>query len=371
MKIKTILKNLYKFICYNFFKIIYGKISVKKNNDFQKNINIFQIKNNKILTYTSKNYKVYQIFFGRIYNDNVQNVGIINQNNIVSGPSYQQINGELRNAEQNVCVKNGTPRFKKRILGRTLNLSQGASGHYNYSHWLLDMLPKLKLYSEVFSFKDLDYIYLNKLNNFQKSSLDLLGLKNLKIIDSSKFKHIQCNELISTQHPSYFKGYILDEAQYIPEWIIHWLRESFLKKSIESKTYGKIFIDRSESLFKHCQIINHNETIEFLKQKGFEILKLEKLSFEEQVHIFKNAKIVVSAHGAGLTNLCFSSPNCIVIEIKPSKPGYAYQNKVYENISKINNLNYKLYSTEYLNNKNLNGDIVVSTKKLNDYLNAF
>ena len=134
---------------------------------------------------------------------------------------------------------------------------------------------------------------------------------------------------------------------------------------------GKIFIDRSDSLFKHCQIINYNETIEFLTQKGFEILKLEKLSFEEQVHIFKNAKIVVSAHGAGLTNLCFSSPNCIVIEIKPYKPGYAYQNKVYENISKINNLNYKLYSTEYLNNKNLNGDIVVSTKKLNDYLNAF
>ena len=49
----------------------------------------------------------------------------------------------------------------------------------------------------------------------------------------------------------------------------------------------------------------------------------------------------------------------------------AYDNKVYENISKINNLNYKLYSTEYLNNKNPNGDIVVSTKKLNDYLNAF
>ena len=79
----------------------------------------------------------------------------------------------------------------------------------------------------------------------------------------------------------------------------------------------------------------------------------------------------MSAHGAGLTNLCFSSPNCIVIEIKPCRPGYAYQNKVYENISKINNLNYKLYSTEYLNTKNPNGDIVVNTEKLNNYLNAF
>lgn len=370
MKIKKILKILYKFAYYNFFKIIYGNIKVITDNKFQKNINIFKIENNKILTYTKKNYKIYQIFFGRIYNDNVQNVAIINQNNIIEGPSYQQINGELRSVKQNICVNNGTPRFKKKISGRILNLSQGASGHYNYSHWLLDMLPKLKLYSEVFDFKDLDYIYLNKLNNFQKSSLDLLGLKNIKIIDANKFRHIQCNELIGTQHPTYFKGYILDQAQYVPEWIIHWLRESFLEKSLKYKTNDKIFIDRSESLFKHCQIINHNETIEFLKQKGFEILKLENLSFEEQIYIFKNAKIVVSAHGAGLTNLCFSSPNCIVIEIKPCRPGYAYQNKVYENISKINNLNYKLYSTEYLNTKNPNGDIVVNIKKLNDYLNA-
>ena len=76
------------------------------------------------------------------------------------------------------------------------------------------------------------------------------------------------------------------------------------------------------NLFKHCQIINHKETINFLKEKGFEILKLENFDFKEQVYIFKNASIIVSAHGAGLANVCFSKKNCKVIEIKPSKPGY-------------------------------------------------
>ena len=67
-----------------------------------------------------------------------------------------------------------------------------------------------------------------------------------------------------------------------------------------------IFIDRSLSSFKHSQIINLEEVQNLLKEKSFDIVKLENLSFDEQIYVFSNAKIVVGAHGAGLTNLCFS-----------------------------------------------------------------
>ena len=43
-----------------------------------------------------------------------------------------------------------------------------------------------------------------------------------------------------------------------------------------------------------------------ISEKNFDIVKLENLSFDEQIYIFSNAKIVIGAHGAGLTNLCFS-----------------------------------------------------------------
>tara|TARA_Y100000389_G_scaffold111748_1_gene108813 strand:- start:813 stop:1928 length:1116 start_codon:yes stop_codon:yes gene_type:complete len=369
MKFKKIFQNLYKNTVHYIFKIIYGNIIYSKKYSLKNNINILEINNKKILTFWNKKYNVFQILHGRIYNDNIQNVAVISKNNIVHGASYQQIDGDLKGAENNICLRIGTPRIKKKFPGCVLNLAQGASGHNNYSHWLLDILPKLKLYSELFSFKNLDYIYLNKLNNFQKSSLNLLNLNNIKQIDAEKYRHIECNELIAVQHPTYFQGYILDQAQYVPEWIVEWLRESFLDKSEHIDVGNKIFIDRSKSLFKHCQIINHDETIKFLKTKGFEILRLEDFSFEQQISIFQQNKVVVSPHGAGLTNLCFSKANSSVIEIRPSEPGYAYQNKVYERISEINNLNYRLYSTPYLKNNNLNGDIIVDTKILNDYLN--
>ena len=369
MKVKKTFQNLFKVLFQKIFKILYGKI-IYEENDKNQNLDISVVNNEKILTFFKKKYKVFKINKGRIYNDNVQNVAIINKNIILNEASYQQLNGELKSAEYNICLKIGTPRIKKKVNGRVLNLAQGASGHNNYSHWLLDMLPKFKLYDEIFNFNDLDYIYLNKLNDYQKTTIDLLGLKNVKIIDSNRYRHLECEELIATHHPSYFKGFILDQAQFIPKWIIEWLRKNFLDKSEKINLGDKIFIDRSSSTFGHCQIINLGETLEFLKSQGFESVKLENLSFQQQVFLFKKAKIIVGAHGAGLSNLSFCQKNCKVIEIRPSKPGYGYQNKVYERISEINNLDYKLYSTNFIEErKKINGDIKVDLKVLNDYLN--
>ena len=367
MKIKKFFQNLFKLIVRKIFTFIYGSIKFEENSNIQ-DLKTHIIKNDKIISFFKENYKVYEIQNGRIYNDNVENVAVLSNNKIITGPSYQQIKGELKTAKNNICLDIGTPRIKKKFKGRVLNLAQGASGHHNFSHWLLDMLPKLKLYNEVFKYDDLDYLYLNKLNSFQKKTLELLGLQNLKIIDSNDYRHIECDQLIATQHPSYFRGFILDQAKYVPDWIVKWLRDSFLEKSKKIEIKNNIFIDRSLSNFKHSQIINLEETQNLLKEHNFDIVKLENLSFDEQIYVFSNAKIVIGAHGAGLTNLCFSKEKTKVIEIRSSEPGYGFQNKVYERISEINNLNYSLLSTPYFSEKNINGDLFVDLKVLNDQL---
>ena len=57
-----------------------------------------------------------------------------------------------------------------------LSLTQGASGHSNYSHWLLDIIPKLKIFSEKYNLNKIDFFYFSKLNSFQKQTLKLLNL---------------------------------------------------------------------------------------------------------------------------------------------------------------------------------------------------
>ena len=104
--------------------------------------------------------------------------------------------------------------------------------------------------------------------------------------------------------------------------------------------------------------------MEFLKKYNFKSYRLENLSFTEQINLFKNSKMILSAHGAGLANLAFCSKNTKVIEIRPDH----HPNKVYERISKINNLNYELYSTPKPNNSNVNGEIEVDLNILKNLI---
>jgi capsular polysaccharide biosynthesis protein len=42
-----------------------------------------------------------------------------------------------------------------------------------------------------------------------------------------------------------------------------------------------------------------------------------RMSFEEQVRIFAQAKIIVGAHGAGLTNVVWAAPGAELLEFMP------------------------------------------------------
>ena len=359
--VRKLLQKIFKSFFRQVFKIIHGTIIYDKDNHKLKNITIDLINNKNIINFFNETYKIYNIKHGRIYTDLVESVSIISDNHIIDKVSYQQINGNLVSSDKNIALKNGTPRLKKYFSGRILSLSQGASGHSNYSHWLFDILPKIKLYSEIYKISDLDFIYLNKLNNFQQESLKLLGLEKIKVIDSKKFRHIQGDEIICTDHPSYYKGYILEQAKNIPDWIIIWLRSEYLKNAEPFTCNNKIFIDRTDGA-KHCQFINNTEVSEFLIKRGFTVYKLEELNLKKQIYLFNNAKFIIGAHGAGLSNLAFCKKDTKVIEIRPNN----HPNTIYERISKINNLDYKLISTDIVSDNNIRGDIYLDTNLLKD-----
>ena len=362
--LKNIAKNLFKKIFQLIFKLIYGNIIYEQDNLFSKKIEINEIKNEKIINYFGKIYKIYKITDGKVYTDNVENVAIINQNKILDNISYQQIKGDLVSAKNNVCIAKGTPRIKKKFKGRILCLAQGASGHSNYSHWLFDILPKIKLYSEFYDLKDLNYFYLNKLKKFQVQSLEILGLDKIKVIDSNKYRHVQSDELICTDHPSYYQGYILEQAKNLPHWIVEWLRDKYLSNAKNISCSDKIFIDRSSAISRHCQFANEEEIAEYLSKKGFIKYKLENMDLDKQIFLFKNAKFVFGAHGAGLSNLTFCQKGTKVLEIRPED----HPNTIYNRLSNINNLNYNLISTKKIDSETTNGDIYLNIKELEKYI---
>ena len=358
--LQRVFKNLFQF----FFKLIYGKIVYVPNNLSSNNILIEKVKSKNIIKFNNEAYQVYKIKKGRIYTDIVENVAVIDDNKIVDNISYQQVRGNLLTANKNVCLKKGTPRIKKKINGRILSLAQGASGISNYYHWLFDLLPKIKLYSEVYNVDELKYLYTSKLKKFQAESLIPLNLDKIKIIDTINHRHIEADEIICTDHPNYYEGYIENESKKIPKWIVEWLKDTYLDYAKKFECNDKILIDRSSVISKHCQFINYDEISNFLVKKGFTEYKTENLSFFEEIYLFRNANFIIGAHGAGFANLAFCREGTKIIEVRPNDR----TNSLYERISKINNLDYNLILTDVVNNEDqIKGDIKLSINELKKY----
>jgi len=96
-----------------------------------------------------------------------------------------------------------------------------------------------------------------------------------------------------------------------------WLRQRIFSNlpDVESKQLSfssKIYISRPKTVGRY--LINEDEVLEALTPFGFVAYTLENLSLSDQVKLFSQAEIVVSAHGAGLTNMIFAQ-NLIVIEL--------------------------------------------------------
>jgi len=365
MTIRKILQKQFKNFFQIIFKILYGKINVPNN---LNNINFEKIKVKEI-TINKKKYDVdnniYIIPDGVIFTDLVEHVAIIKKNFILPEISYQQIDGELKDVNYNRVIYKGTNRIQKKINGKIFCLVQGGSGN-NYFHFLFDIITKLKIYQEKFSLSEIDYFYVPSICDWQKKIFSLFDISEDRLIDSNKFRHVKGTEIIAIDHPWYRKGFVQQEISNLPEWSIFFLREKFLKFKKKFNASKKIFIDRSDSVYSHCKLINNKKIIEYLETKGFKTYQVSKLDFFEQIYLFENAEIIISPHGAALTNIIFSGPNLKLFELIPENHGSIKC----ERISKFLNFKYTKINLDPITPINPEGKIMIKIKELEEILQS-
>jgi capsular polysaccharide biosynthesis protein len=69
------------------------------------------------------------------------------------------------------------------------------------------------------------------------------------------------------------------------------------------------------------RILNEDDLIYSLQKEGYLAVTCSNHTIEEQISIANSAGIIVSAHGAGMTNIGFSSRFSKVMEINPDRWG--------------------------------------------------
>lgn len=334
--IKKFFQSMFKIFFYTIFKLKHGKIvfDEKIQSKLYKKENVF---------FDNKNLKLeYSIFFSsnsRLYTDRIHDTAIIKNNLLVDKPSFQLRNNVNDHVTKNIVLKNGTPYIMRKLNGTVLSLLTGGGGNDNFFHWLFDVLPRIGITERKINLKEINYYLCPNLNKWQLETLNLLGIKKSQCLSSVKYRHIKSDQIIVTTHPWQISKNVLKDIENLPLWISEWLKKNYLSHKSHNDLPKKFYIDRSDSksnLKNFRYIINENELKIFLKDKGFEFIRLSELNFREELKIFNNAETVVGLQGAGLANLIWSNNRTKIIELRSN-----LTNKLYENLANDNQINFK------------------------------
>lgn len=358
---KKKLQLLFKKFTYNLFKFIYGNISEFENSKINNNTQIYSslIEGNK--------YAVYLVNKPRLYTDTISDCAIIQNKKVLIGPSYQIRNTKFDTIENNIVFTKGTPRIKKSLKGNVLSLLTGGAGNFNYWHWLFDVLPRIKIFTNLKKLDEIDYfLFPNLSKKFQRETIDLLKIPLKKCISSLEFRHFECDQIISTDHPYVFNNDATSSIQNLPLWIIKWLNKSLTKNiSLKDNNFPeKIYIDRADAspnVLLRRKILNEMDVKKTSIRKGYKVLQLSDYKFTDQMKLFFNAKKITGLHGAGFANVIFSHSKLKMLELKPSGAG-----KMCENLAKKCNVEYECISVEpkFHDENNQMGNIFINLDEL-------
>lgn len=204
---------------------------------------------------------------------------------------------------------------------------------FHYAHFICDCLfqeviNELYLYDTVVREKNLD----QTIGNFSQIYEEIMGVKHFEL-PKKEFDTLKDVVITPKMKESYditafnkfrsfvFNRYKIEDSIYdtkYPEILliqrggrINLIDDPELKVVNQNVTTGK---ERRE--------INDIEKLKIILQGSaeskhylFETVILENISFEEQIRYFNNAKIIICAHGAGMSNMLFCKKSATIIEI--------------------------------------------------------
>jgi len=197
------------------------------------------------------------------------------------------------------------PQLKK--IPEKVAVLTATAGH-NYYHFMFDVLPRIHLLHRAgVDISQIDYFLVNTYEqSYHREMLLILGIPERKVLESYRYHHIKAEQL--------FVPSLVGVTGNPPLWACEFLRKAFLNTNNgnRARSSRRIYISRAKASYR--QVVNEAEVIEFIKKHGFEILILETMTVSEQVRVFSDVEVVVSPHGAGLSNIVFCQRGCKIIE---------------------------------------------------------
>lgn len=188
----------------------------------------------------------------------------------------------------------------------------------NYCRWWLDSVAKLFVCSRSVVLREnlrgsmLDVVVPELPTSFQKQAVDLLSWRPM--VSSNRNDRILRGRTVNSAGLTFGGGQrigaiVREMARFLD------LLLPTPARHLRDRSGELLYVTRNESNMR--RILNEAELLPGLKDLGFRVISPANLSLPEQIDAFRNARIVLSAHGAQLTNIIFCRPKTTLIEIFP------------------------------------------------------
>lgn len=175
----------------------------------------------------------------------------------------------------------------------------------NFGHWMLDYAPQIVALWTIA--RDATLLLPHPPREFQAATLALMGLDRRQMVpwDGSP---IECSRLLAFESDGRTGG----GRPLSPLMEVRRL----LAPTDASAAAGRnrrIYVSRRDAPKKRKWIVNEPDVEQLFRSHGFDIIIMRDCPLDEQVRLFKEARVVAGLNGGGLTDIVFSASGTHVI----------------------------------------------------------
>src|SRR6185437_6092546 len=209
----------------------------------------------------------------------------------------------------------------------------------NYAHFLTEVVPRLLIADSVSSLKGLPVILDAWIDPAHRNLIDLFNTENRRIIESWIGQPLFCRRLIDVSPCSYappeyrdvFEGKDFKtpppDVYCFNRRALALVRERAHDLAPAAGWVGrKLYISRKIAPHGNARsIVNVSQIDEMFREKtDFDLIEPGALLPQDQIALFREARVVVAPAGAALANLVFTEPGCKVICLAAHFKGAEY-----------------------------------------------
>ena len=198
---------------------------------------------------------------------------------------------------------------------------------WGYYHWVVQCLPAIDWAMR----QDANAgarLALPKLDGWHADLLDLLGYG---AVDRIEIDRDRCYALPRAVYSEYLNG---STAFGVSRTALQTFQHLRKRARVQPSRHEAIYVARTDSPRRMMR--NEAALMRFLESEGVAIVVPGSLSVTDQISLFSGARIVVGAHGGGLTNIVFCPDDAVVYELLQS----GYLNPCFNRLAQAKGLDY-------------------------------